>query len=172
MPKFFASEDTETLDLGDGFWVELKKELDYGEESELEGAAIKAGLAPDGTPKMEFSLKAMRGQLLALYVTDWNLPGADGKPVALPDNFERRQEILSHLDMRTAKLIAERIERIRQAAGVAETVSLVGVDGAEENPTGRGADFAPAMPSRSGAGGAASPTSTFNGPLIGSFARP
>jgi hypothetical protein len=129
VPKFFASEETETLDLGDGFWVELKKELDYGEESELEGAAIKAGLNGDGTPKLEFSLKQQRNLLLGLYITDWNLPGPNGKPVQLPNNFERRV-----------------------------TLSLAGVEGAEENPTGPGDGSASETPSSSADGGAASRT--------------
>jgi hypothetical protein len=171
MPKFFASEETETFDLGGGFWVELKKELDYGEESELEGAAIKAGLNADGTPKLEFSLKAQRGLLLSLYVTDWNLPDRSGKSVQLPDNIERRQEMLSHLDSPTAKRIAERIERIRASAGESDTLSLTGVDGVEINPTGRGDDSAPAMLSSSESGGA-SPTATYNAPPTALYARP
>src|SRR5689334_2241358 len=134
MTKFFASEETETLDLGDGFWVELKTELDYGEESELEGAAIKAGLNPDGTPRLEFSLKQQRALLLALYVTDWNLPGPNGKSVPLPQDFQRRMTLLGRLDPPTAKRIAARIERIRRQGQVSDTLSLNGVEGAEENP--------------------------------------
>jgi hypothetical protein len=158
VPKFFASEETETLDLGDGFWVELKKELDYGEESELEGAAIKAGLNGDGTPKLEFSLKQQRNLLLGLYITDWNLPGPNGKPVQLPNNFERRVTLISRLDSRTARTIAGRIERIRRLGANADTLSLAGVEGAEENPTGPGDGSASETPSSSADGGAASRT--------------
>lgn len=163
MPKFFASEETETLDLGEGYWVELKKELDYGEESELEGAAIKAGLGPDGTPKMEFSLKQQRTLLLALYVTDWNLQGPSGKTIAIPTNFDRRLALFSRLDVRTAKTIAGRIERIRKLGGLPDEISLKGLEGAEENPTPPGAATAPATPSSSAAGGEASAIETSSG---------
>ncbi len=157
MPKFFASEETETLDLGDGFWVELKKELDYGEESELEGAAIKAGLDQQGNPKLEFSLKQQRNLLLGLYITEWNLPGQNGKTVNLPNNFEQRVSLISRLDGKTARKIAARIDRIRRLNAAADTLSLAGVEGAEENPTGPGDDSASETPSSSAAGGAASP---------------
>lgn len=133
--NFFATEETVEMDLGDGFWVELKRGLDYGEESELEGAAIRAGLNPDGTPKLEYSLKQQRNLMLALYIVDWNLTGANDKPVVLPDDLGRRQQAVSRLSPRTARRIVARIDQLRIEDQAIDTISLREAEGAEADPT-------------------------------------
>lgn len=170
--SFFASEETEVFDLGDGYWVELKRDLDYGEESELEGAAIKAGLDPTGQPRMEFSLKQQRALMLALYIVDWNIPDVNGKTVRLPPSVARRVEIVGHLSTPVARRIATRIEAIRRGVGAAEAVSLEGVEGAEENPTLPGNGSGSETPSSSAGGGVDSGTTMSSGALTASSWNP
>lgn len=153
--SYFASEETVTVNLDDGIWVELKKELDYGEESELEGAAIKAGLNPDGSAKMEFSLKQQRQLMLALYLVDWNLPGANGKVVALPESLARKQEVVGRLSSKAARQIVGWITRLRAEAGAVDQISLKEAEGAEADPTEPGAASATATPSASPSGSGA-----------------
>lgn len=152
-PSFFASEETVTVDLEPGYWVEIKKELDYGEESELEGAAIKAGIDPAGKPSMEYSLKQLRSLKLSLYIVDWNLVGPTGKSVPLPPTVARRTELFNRLRPAWARKIDGWIDRIRAEQGAIDTLSLVGLDDAKENPTVPGETTETAPPSSSANGG-------------------
>jgi hypothetical protein len=137
--QFFATEETDRLDLGDGYWVELKLGLDYGEESELEGAAIRFGVDTDmvartATPRVSYSIRDQRILMLALYIVDWSLVNARGRPVALPDQLAARQALFAKLDPKVAAKIIGRIEEIRQADGQPEAISLEGLDPQEGEP--------------------------------------
>lgn len=171
-PSFFASEEVETFELEAGYWVELKRELDFGEESELESAAIKSGIDERGRPQMEYSLKNLRSLKLALYVVDWNLPSPKGKPVELPTSIARRQDVFNHLAPKWARKISNRIDAIRAEQGAVDAITLAGLDENEvnENPTLPGAEPEIEPPSSSVNGGAA-PTELSNvRPLVSSTA--
>lgn len=159
--SFFTSEETETIELGDGFWVEVKTELDYGEENELEGAAIRAQIGMGGataSPTLEYSIRNQRALMLALYITDWNLTDGRGKPVSLPDSLPRRQLVVERLRTRWARTIVARIEQLRIRANAVDVVSLTDVEDAAADPTVPGVASESATPSSSDAGSEASPT--------------
>lgn len=140
MTNFFATEETILEYLDDDHWVELKRELDYSEEGDLQGASIQAGLNADGTPKLEFSLRAMRNLRLALYVVDWNLSGANGKVIPLPSKLEQRAELLGHLSPKWGEALARKIDELRGENGDADAVKLP--EEAETNPTTGGGSSA------------------------------
>ncbi|MCC7372533.1 MAG: hypothetical protein IT306_29235 [Chloroflexi bacterium] len=134
-PQFFVGEETAIIDLGDGFWVELNRELDYGQESELEGAAIRdVGVDGNGQMRAEFSLNGQRGLMLALYIADWNLVSPKGKPVPLPDNLAERQKAVLRLRPAWGKRIVAEIEKLRADDGEPTAIAVpADEDGA--NPT-------------------------------------
>lgn len=155
--RFFAGEETVQVDLGDGFFVELKRELDFGEESELEGAAVRAALDADGTPRLDFSLREQRSLMLALYIVSWNLAGSNGRVVPLPDDVTKRRSVVTSLRPSWAKRLIAEIEEIRAAEGAPMAIRLdESADG--ENPTSPGAESAPGTPSSSPSGLAAATT--------------
>lgn len=145
---FFATEETATVRLDDqGHYVELKRELDYGEEGDLQGASLKAGLQPDGTPKVEVSLRQLRLLTIAIYLVDWNLTNAQGKRVPLPSSMEQRVELVARLRPAWAEKIAEAIAELRAEPssenGQAEAPSGKNDD---PDPTAPGVGSAPGMP--------------------------
>lgn len=134
-PQFFVGEETVTVDLEQGFWVELNRELDYGQESELEGAAIRdIGVSDSGQMKAEFSLHSQRALMLALYIADWNLVSPKGKPVPLPDNLAERQKAVMRLRPAWGKRIVAEIEKLRAEDGEPSSV-VVPPDEDGANPT-------------------------------------
>jgi hypothetical protein len=165
-PSFFATEETATVDLEDGYWVELKRGLDYGEESELEGAAIRLGTEIDSAsgkviPRVEFSIRDQRILMLALYIIDWNLVDPDGRAVEIPDGLAARRTLFASLHRDTAARIVAEIEALRAASGEPEAISLEGLEGVELDPTrpGDGTATSSGSPSPNGSA-AATPTSS------------
>lgn len=153
MTNFFATEETVEIKLDDeGHYVEIKRELDYGEEGELAGAAIRSGLNPDGSPKMEYSLRDQRLMTIALYLVDWNLTGGNGKTVPLPDGIVKRVELVGRLSPKWASKIVAKIEELRAENGDAVAIALPEDAGAD--PTAPGAESAPGTPSPSPNGSA------------------
>lgn len=152
MTDFFASEETVHIALDDrGHYVEIKRGLDYGEESELEGAMMTAGFEADGSPKVDFTVKKMRTLKLALYITEWNLTGASGRVIPLPENLAKRMDVVSRLSPKWAKQIMAKIDELRAAEGDPSEVKVEDT----ENPTSPGGASAPATPSPSPNGSAA-----------------
>ena len=45
--KFFVSQDTERVDLGDDAWVDLKKEMSIGDHEKLESAMMQVDVVDD-----------------------------------------------------------------------------------------------------------------------------
>ena len=75
---------------GETYWVEIKPELSFGEEQALAGAlmgamntkqADKGAKAGEVALSMEFRRAAI--EKVALWVTEWSLTNAAGKPVAI-----------------------------------------------------------------------------------------
>ena len=162
--SFFASEETTILNLDEHYWVELKNELTYGEENELEGASLKAQVDFEGTgtatPQLKYDAGNQREIMLALYITDWNLTDAQGKTIVLPDSLARRQKVLRGLSSRTARTIIARIEELRRAAAAADILDLSELEGADVDPTVPGGASESETPSLSVIGGEESVTET------------
>lgn len=82
MPRsWFASTDVIQLDLSEGIWIKVKKELTAGEQAKLSTASLKV-IRPsraDVPAAFEVDGVAMSFARLNAYLVDWNIPGPDGK---------------------------------------------------------------------------------------------
>lgn len=110
----FVSPDVVRLPLSDGYWIDVKKELNAGEERRIftnivktMHAGEKAELDPD---------KVGKTQMLA-YIVDWNFTGEDGKTVpfseAALDNLDQPSyaEISAAIDTHVEGVEKARAER-------------------------------------------------------------
>lgn len=156
MVNFFATEETVTINLDDQHYVEIKRGLDYGEEGDLEGAAINAEVDMSGDkpePKLVYDMKGLRTLKLALYICDWNLTGHGGKAIPLPEQMDKRKALVSKLDPKWAKLISDKIDELRAEDGAPEGIKVEPEAG--ERPTLPGAASAPGTHSSSPSGSVA-----------------
>lgn len=86
---WFVEPSTVTLDLGDGFWVEVKKELTVRESAEVQASLVKTVQA---SGKVEPDFQQLWKANTCAYIVDWNLE-QKGKKVAFStsavDNMSR-----------------------------------------------------------------------------------
>lgn len=123
---FFATDETVKLPLTDRYWVRLKRQLDYGEQSELEGSLIRGMTSDQVERSMERGgdllvtdfgrVKLLR---MALYIDEWNLPGKNGATVRLPARIDERIKVIRSLNPKWAAKIVAKIDElsIDEAAG-------------------------------------------------------
>jgi hypothetical protein len=121
----FATAETERLQLSPKLWVELKKELDEGEASELDEAwmsGFEQTATSNGPLPTEGEVESnvvyhtkfghWRLMKLALFIVDWNLTGADGKTVRWPRRRQERMQVVAKLSPRIAQVIRGRIDEL------------------------------------------------------------
>ena len=140
---FFADELTSDDELGgysrlylvdpgkhpsirDGIWIDFRKELSWGEESELNGAMIRgvereqlvrASEVTDEKERMTTLIDVRHQRLLraAVYIYAWNIPQRrDGTVRALPNEIQQRMAILSKLRPEWGDMINKHIDKIRK----------------------------------------------------------
>ncbi len=115
---FFASAETTTvyLDPERKLWVRLLKELDFGQQSELDAASLRgvtmadARDAVDQGRMMVFDLGHQRRLKLSLYIDDWSLPHR------WPAKLDERYQLVKRLKPRWAQTIMTEIERLEAEA--------------------------------------------------------
>lgn len=116
----FAADETVTIHLDRVQWVRLKKELDYGEEQEL-NTALVTGYSTD-----QLRAAAAAGQTIthtnsgrymlmrvALYIDDWNVLGRDKTTVRLPRQMDERVKVIRRMSKPLAAIIEAKIAEIR-----------------------------------------------------------
>jgi len=90
MSQFFVTDETDKIDLGDGYYVEIKRMLSYGDTEriarETEGGAVATAVP-----------------LMLASIVSWNLPGPDGKPAPIA------KETIEKLHPSVAQRILEEI---------------------------------------------------------------
>lgn len=118
--------ETVRLELSDGDWVDTKKELTIGEESDVAFKAMKA-IGPDQRAEIDGAL--MRFLMAATYIQGWSLLDYEGKPIPWPAHkaLDDKVGVLRALDRQTmeeleAALLAHR-EAMEKNARTAETPS-------------------------------------------------
>jgi hypothetical protein len=83
----FIQPGTARLDLSDGDWIEVKVELDYGEQQQLRIASMQPlAIERDmSLEDMQIQLNPflLRQTLIELYLVDWSFRDADDRPVPL-----------------------------------------------------------------------------------------
>lgn len=123
LADLWASDETRHVDLGQGFWVEIKVELDHGEEQAMQGAAMKGMTrqqiqsAVDETEQQDIILMdaaRLHFLKLAFYLVDWNFKDAQGRSITLPSRVEDRVKILKRLRPKWGMLISTEIDKLRE----------------------------------------------------------
>lgn len=78
MGKFFISQESARLDVGDGEWVEIKKELSFAESQKVIGAgvaSVHAGENKRDEYKVDFEF--MNVIKLETWIVDWSFTDDD-----------------------------------------------------------------------------------------------
>jgi hypothetical protein len=83
----FIEPGTTRLDLSEGDWIEVKNELDYGEQLQLKIAATEPMAAGPNMPAENLTIKVnpflWSQKQLELYLTDWSFRDAQDRPVPI-----------------------------------------------------------------------------------------
>jgi hypothetical protein len=161
MDSWFVTGETRRLALPGGHWIEVKECLTWGEQRQLETAAIRAQVALErGEPSLVIDLKRHAVMRLLLYLVDWSLTLPDGRPAPIDE------ETLEKLHPTKAQLLQEALDRhvAEMEAAVREALSP------SPSPS-------PAPASAPGVGGAAigagdATVTSFPGPGPGSGSGP
>lgn len=106
MPKFrFVSPGTAKLDLGDGDWVEVKEQINYGESQRLSGAMLRTVKTAAGDNEVGVDFARYAVLKLQTWLTDWSFRDEQDKPVPLSP------AAIENLDPAAAEAINEAIDR-------------------------------------------------------------
>lgn len=86
---WFVTPETTRLDLGDGFWVEVKQQLTVKESAQVQASLIKS---VESSGRVEPNFQELWKARIAAYIVDWNL-SHNGKAVpftsAAVDNMSK-----------------------------------------------------------------------------------
>jgi hypothetical protein len=130
MSDLWASDETKKIDLAPGVWVEIKDELDHGEEQAMQAAAMKgitrqqlANAVDEADTQDVILMDTARLHFLklAFYCIDWNLKDAKGRSVTLPAKVEDRVKLFKRLKPSIGTKISEAIDALREEKAKALT---------------------------------------------------
>lgn len=119
--EFYASAETTTLylDSQQRLWVRLKRELDFGQQNELDNASVTGFSAQQARARAQVGQTLIHTDMgrqrllkLALYIDDWNFPGPDGKTLKWPRHISERVGVLRRMNARLATAILQEIDRL------------------------------------------------------------
>jgi len=100
----FVTQETDRIDLGDGFWVDIARRMSYGMQQRLVAHYVK--MTDRNIPDID--LASGNIVLLELNIKDWNLVDDSGKKVPVS------RQAIENLDPDIANLIAEEINKRNQ----------------------------------------------------------
>lgn len=116
----FAGDETVTIHLDQVQWIRLRKELDYGDEQELNTALVKGysteqlrSAAAQGITLTHVNSGKYMLMRAALYIDDWNLLGKDGATVRLPRRLDEKVAVISRISKPIGDTIEAKIAEIR-----------------------------------------------------------
>lgn len=120
----WAGDETRQITLAPGVWVEIKEELDHGEEQAMSAAAMRgitrqqlqnAAEADENATQDVFLMDSARLHFLKLcfYIVDWNLKDKQGRKVAWPTRLEDRIKILRRLKNQWGERLSKEIDDLR-----------------------------------------------------------
>lgn len=115
----FATDETKTVKLpGTRYWVEVKRHLTAGEQSDVDEALFdsvsmedREAAAQQGK-RLYLSLSKQRFLKLAIFIEDWNLCDAEGKTVRLPSALQDRVLIMRNLSRQMAELVQAAVDEV------------------------------------------------------------
>ena len=107
MPQHFVTDETDRIDLDDGFWVDIKKRMSYGDQQKLVAHYIKVRTT---TAEITSDIDLAGGQivLLEINIKGWNLVDANNKVAPL------NRANIEKLDIAIATRIATEIDKRNQ----------------------------------------------------------
>lgn len=126
MKRRGVKPETVRLELSDGDWVDIKRALTVGEESDIAFKAMKT-IRSDSAAEIDGSL--MRFLMTATYVQGWSLLDYEGQPIKWPVGkpLDDRVAVLRALDRASMEeleaAIAAHREAMEKNAPSGETVS-------------------------------------------------
>jgi hypothetical protein len=77
----FVSAETVRLELTDGDWIEVKRELSYGEQQELFLRDVQMTGLAGGERNVSVDLQLINIRDMAMWIVDWSFEDAKGKRV-------------------------------------------------------------------------------------------
>jgi hypothetical protein len=113
----FATEEVIRLPLGGPHWIDVKRELNYGERTEIESASIR-GMQREALTEASqagntflLDLGRQRFLMLALYIVRWSFtePGT-GKPVIIPSDLGERIAFFRNLQGKVGEALRNAVE--------------------------------------------------------------
>lgn len=123
LSSLWASDETCKIDLSPDTWVEIKDELDHGEEQALQAAAMRgvtrqqiADAVDDAATQDVVLMDTARLHFLklAFYIVDWNLKDEQGRPITLPTRVDDRVKILKRLKPSVGRKLSDAIDTLRE----------------------------------------------------------
>ncbi len=103
--QWFVEPDTVRIDLGDGDWLELKKQLTVGESTKATAQLVKE-IRQDGRVTPDFE---MMGKAEAVaYITEWSL-GASR--IRMGDSDAKKLTAINGMTPEAFKIISEEIQK-------------------------------------------------------------
>jgi hypothetical protein len=86
----FAAVDSVRIDMGDGDWIEIKRELTAGERLDtIRAGMMGTSIASDGVRAHHDSILVRKARVCA-WLIDWNYVGADDKVISIAKDGDRR----------------------------------------------------------------------------------
>jgi hypothetical protein len=143
MPKMrgIRPADIVRLDLSDGDWIDVKRELTGGEERECTSRAIRGYFTDKdtGQQKADLDPNKILSVRAALYIHNWSLTDLDGRAIPWPLNkpLDVKLGIYSALDRDTMAEIDDALVALREA------------EDAKKKPPSGASGTTPVLPSRS-----------------------
>lgn len=128
MSTRFVKPDVVRIPVSEGDWIEIKRELTYGEQQRLAGMAlvnVQPGAGGEGALGIDVERHAL-GKL-QLWLTDWSFRDEHDKPVRLTRdaiaalNQETAEELLTAIDRHAEEL--EREKKAKTGAGASAATS-------------------------------------------------
>lgn len=115
MQPFVYADETIRIDLGDGLWIDLKKELSYGDQQKLTSNYMVIKTVSDidkinNLQSTEFDLEKGNIALLITYICAWNFTDKDGSTAPIDEK---------HIRMLKAEIATKILEAIRTKSPLA-----------------------------------------------------
>ncbi len=118
MPKHRGVRlDLVRLDLTEGDWIDIKRELSGGEERECTSRAIRGYFTQDGQQKADLDPNKILAVRACLYLQGWSLLDGGGRAMVWPINkpLDVKLAIYSALDRDTMSEIDDALAAHREA---------------------------------------------------------
>lgn len=141
----YASTGTLRIPIGQrGYWIELKEELDFGEQTILDNASVigvqreQLESTSDAGQTVRLDLTRHRFLLCAIWLVGWNLPPDEAnKPIRFPRHVNERIETIKALNPQWGDIIVEVItEHIAAQQEDEEAAQKAADDAAGMDPEG------------------------------------